>query len=119
MIYDASQHKGMGKLLLTGTAVVFSGVIVGVVQAFLLPGAAQDGMTYAAFACAVIGMICVLIPTTGMPTWLDPHAREGYSLINADQMKQSDSTEHRVMMATRVISVLFNTISFQVSRRRP
>jgi len=114
VIFDAAREKGMGKLLLTGTAVVFLGVIVGVVQAFLLPGPAQDGMTYAAFACAVIGIACVLIPTTGMPTWLDPHAREGYSLINADQMQQHDSTEHRVMMATRVVSVLFNTVSFQV-----
>ena len=119
VIYDASKSSGMGQLLLTGTVVVFFGVIVGCVQAFLDPGTAQDAMTYVAFSCAVIGMVCVLIPTTGMPTWLDPHASaDGYALINADQMKQADTTEHRVMMATRVISVLFNTISFQVRQHR-
>ena len=105
----------MGKLLLAGVVIVFLGVLIGCAQAFLDPGAAQDALTYVAFACAVLGIAFVLIPTTGMPTWIDPHsAADGYSLINADQMKQSDSTEHRVMMATRVISVLFNTVSFQV-----
>jgi len=93
-INEAARTSTEGKLLIGGTCILLVGVACGVAQPFLTSQSVRDFLSYAAFGCAVLGITMVLVPTTGLPVWI--------------------KDDRNALYATRVISVVFNTISFQV-----
>jgi len=85
--------------LVSGTACMAIGVVAGIAQPFLRAGLVQTYLSYLASLLAVLGLVLVCAPTVGTPQWMDGKGKGG---------------GQAAMVATRVIPVLFNTVSFQV-----
>ncbi len=55
-----SDERRCAQQLVAGTAVLFLGVAMGVLQPFLNPGPAQDYLSYLAAGCAIFGLVLVV-----------------------------------------------------------
>jgi hypothetical protein len=95
-LYAVDSARYSAQQLLCGVTILALGVVLGILQPFLEAGPIQSCLSYVAAACAIAGLLCVLVPTVGNPTWL------------------LQSQGRSAMLAARVLPVLFNTITFQI-----
>mmetsp|Transcript_43458 Transcript_43458/g.55812 ORF Transcript_43458/g.55812 Transcript_43458/m.55812 type:complete len:736 (-) Transcript_43458:826-3033(-) len=84
------------QMLVCGVILLFIGIIIGIGQPFSPEGYIRDYLSYSAFGISILALFFVCYPTIGMPEWMN---RRG---------------NRSVMLATRIIPILLNTVSFQV-----
>jgi hypothetical protein len=87
-----TQDRRYAQMLVGGVLIMMCGTFMGIAQPFTPAGSIRDNLSYAAFGASLLSLFLVCYPTVGMPEWM---GRRG---------------GRAVMLATRVIPILFNTV---------